>query len=145
MLLPPLPGDPVSLRERAHREAMRADIPSIAGRLQETLGQRMSAFAIGVKDPRSIGKYARGDQVPRDDTAQRLRHLYEITLVLLARETPETVRAWMLGSHPLLEDRSPVELLHEDDQDPVGRTASAEARTGFQSVVSAAEEFSRAV
>lgn len=109
------------------------------------LGQRITAYAVGIRDPRSIGRYARSEQAPRSETAQRLRHLFEITQVLLARETPETVRAWMVGSHPLLDDRAPVELLHEDDHPPVDRTAGADTRTGYLSVVSAAEEFVRAV
>jgi hypothetical protein len=134
----------VTVRERAHREAMRADIASIAERLQDMLGQRITAYAVGSSDPRAIGRYARREQQPRDDVAQRLRHLFEIAQVLLTKETPDTVRAWMVGSHPLLEDRAPVELLHADDPAPVGRTAASDTRTGYLSVVNAAEEFVRA-
>jgi hypothetical protein len=143
----------VSYRERAHREALRTEVPAIAERLQEMLGQRLTAFAVGVKDPRAIGRYARGEQAPRDETVLRLRGLFEITQVLLVRETSATVRAWLLGAHPLLEDRAPIELLHEDDAPPVERTASTDmgiafdssGRQGYLSVVSAAEEFVRAV
>jgi hypothetical protein len=133
----------MTARERAHREAVRASIASIAGRLQGMLGQQITAYAVGIKDPRSIGRYARSEQEPRPEAQQRLRNLYEITQVLLARETPETVRAWLLGSHPLLEDQAPVELLHADNHPPVTRTASTDSRTGYLSVVSAAEEFVR--
>jgi hypothetical protein len=131
----------MSARERAHREATRTPVSAIAQRLQEILGQRITAYAVGVRDPRAIGRYAREDQKPREDTELRLRQVYEIAQVLLVRETPETVRAWLLGSHPLLQDRSPIELLHEEDHPPVERTASAD--TGYLSVMSAAEEFSR--
>lgn len=133
----------MTARERAHREAVRTSIDLIAGRLQDMLGQQITAYAVEIKDPRSIGRYARGESKPRPETQQRLRNLYEITQVLLARETPETVRAWLLGSHPLLEDQAPVELLHRDNHPPVERTASADARTGYLSVVNAAEEFVR--
>lgn len=134
----------MTLRERAHREARRTDIASIAERLQEMLGQRITAYAVCVKDPRAIGKYARREQRPRPGTEQRLRNLYEITQVLVTKETPETVRAWMIGMHPLLDDRTPVELLHEDDHSAVERTASSDARAGYLSVVNAADEFIRA-
>jgi hypothetical protein len=133
----------MTARERAHREAMRTSIDQIAERLQDMLGQQITAYAVAVKDPRSIGRYSRGESTPRLEAQQRLRNLYEITQVLLARETPETVRAWLLGSHPLLEDQAPVELLHADNRPPVERTASADARTGYLSVVNAAEEFVR--
>jgi hypothetical protein len=131
----------MTARERAHREAVRAEISAIAGRLQDVLGQRITAYAIGISDPRTIGRYGRGEQRPQPPTAQRLRQLYEIVQVLLARETAETVRAWLLGSHPLLENRAPVELLHEDGHPPVERTAVTDVPTGYVSVVSAAEEF----
>jgi hypothetical protein len=133
----------MTTRERAHREAMRASIASIAGRLQEMLGQRITAYAVGIKDPRAIGRYAREQSRPGPNTTKRLRELFEITQVLLARETAETVRAWLLGSHPLLEDRSPIELLHSEDHPPVQRTAATDANVGYLTVVSAAEEFVR--
>ena len=133
----------MTARERAHREAVRASISSIAERLQDMLGQRITAYAVGLKDPRAIGRYARSEQTPQEQVQQRLRNVFEITQVLLYKETPDTVRAWMLGSHPLLEDRAPVELLHHDNHPPVERTAASESRTGYLSVVNAAEEFVR--
>jgi hypothetical protein len=130
----------VSSRERARREARRSDISEIAERLQEILGQRIVAFAVGVRDPRIIGSYARAERMPRKATDERLRHLYEITQMLLTRETPETTRAWLLGSHPLLEDMAPLELLHNDDQ-PATNAEQPDARPGYESVVALAEEF----
>jgi len=47
----------------------------------------------------------------------------------------------MVGAHPLLEDRAPAELLHEENSAAVALTASSDARTSYQSVVLAAEEF----
>lgn len=131
----------MTARERAHREAVRADIETIAERLQDVLGQRMTAFAVGLRDPRAIGRYAKSLQTPTPATEQRLRNVFEITRVLLYKETPSTARAWMLGSHPLLEDRAPIELLHEDDHPPVERTAANDSRAGYLTVVNAAEEF----
>jgi hypothetical protein len=130
-------------RQRAHREAMRTEVPLVAQRLQDVLGQRITAYAVGVKDPRSIGRYAKGEQRPGPPTEHRLRQLYQIVQMLLARESSETVRAWFLGSHPLLEDRSPIELLHEDDHFPVERTAAADTRPGYLSVVNAAADFAQ--
>jgi hypothetical protein len=130
-------------RERAHREALRAPIDEIASRLQEMLGQRITAYALDIGDPQEIGGYARGEEIS-PDAEQRLRDLYEITQVLLARETPRTVRAWLLGAHPLLEDQAPVQLLHCDNHHPVSRTADADVgNPGYLAVVNAAEEFVR--
>lgn len=113
--------------EQARGDATRLPIASIAQKLQETLGQRLTAFAVASRDPKAIGRYAAGNQTPRDETAARLRDLYVITQILLARETAETVRAWMIGSNPLLEDRAPIELLHDNAASSVRRAASSMA------------------
>jgi Protein of unknown function (DUF2384) len=134
-------------RDEAFHEAMRTSIDSIAGRLQEVLGQKITAYAIGVKDPRTIGRWARTEQSPRESQETRLRALFSVTQLLQARESPETVRAWLLGANPLLDGRTPVELLHEDDRPPVARTATIDAAghdgDGYGAVFSAAEEFVR--
>jgi hypothetical protein len=45
---------------------------------------------------------------------QRLRHAFQIVQLLLERESAETVRAWLVGMNPELEDRAPVLLLAEE-------------------------------
>ena len=61
--------------DEAYRASVASTIAQIAEALQTTLGQRLTAYAVGVRDPKAIGKYARGAIEPREDTAQRL--LYE--------------------------------------------------------------------
>jgi hypothetical protein len=141
----------MTMRERAHREAMQVPIAAVAEKLQEVLGQQITAYAVGLKDPRTIGKYGRGEVKPRGGAETRLRHLYVITQILTTRETAETVRAWMISANPLLNDRSPVELLHEEDHQPVARTAKAEAPSlpsksteVYRTVLDAAESFAAA-
>jgi hypothetical protein len=138
----------MNMRQQAHDEAMRLPVGSIANKLQDTLGQQITAYAIGLKDPRTIGKYARGEvKRPAETTTARLRHLYVITQILLTRETPETIRAWMIGANPLLEDRPPVVLLHEENDETVEGAAQIAAGSpvvatcGYRPVVEAAEAF----
>ncbi len=133
-----------TIREHAHREATRLPVAKVAEKLQNVLGQQLTAFAIGVRDPRTIGKYARGaTRKPSAPTERRLRELYEIVQVLLMRETAETVRAWLIGSHPLLDDKAPIELLHQEVFEPVRRTAGADGApmAAFPPVIRAAEDF----
>lgn len=99
--------------QQVHREAVKEDIATIAQSLQETLGQRLVAFAVEVKDPKAIGRYAKGRMSPRTDTEARLRDLYRVTRLLLSRESPDTVRAWMIGANPELGDEAPIKALHE--------------------------------
>jgi hypothetical protein len=118
--------------EEAYRASVTGTIMQIAEALQSMLGQRLTAYAVGVRDPKAIGKYARGVIEPREETAQRLRDLYRITLVL-GDEREETVRAWMIGSNPLLDDKAPIELLHEENTQPVSRSAGFDAAIPFSS------------
>lgn len=110
--------------EQVHRLAVSEEIATVAQSLQETLGQRLVAFAVGIKDPKAIGKYATGRH-PRADTEARLRDLYRITRLLLSEETPATTRAWMIGANPQLEDVAPIEALHERRTAAVMRAAEA--------------------
>ncbi len=110
--------------EQVHRLAVSEEIATIAQSLQETLGQRLVAFAVGIKDPKAIGKYATG-RGPRADTEARLRDLYRVTRLLLSQENPATVRAWMIGANPELEDTAPIQALHDGRTAPVIRAAQA--------------------
>jgi hypothetical protein len=47
-------------------------------------------------------------------TEQRLRDAYGVAQPLLEVEDPDTVRAWLLGMNPLLDDRAPAAVLAED-------------------------------
>jgi hypothetical protein len=68
--------------------------------------------------------------------------------MLLTRETPETICAWMLGANPSLEHQAAIELLHYDDLNNV-KTASTAASigpavlggSGYTAVACVAEEF----
>ena len=99
-------------------------VATIAQHLQETLGQRLFAYAIGVRDPKEIGKYSTGRQ-PRTDTETRLRDLHRVTRRLLSQEQSATVRAWMIGSNPQLGDQAPLEVLHRGDISAALRAADA--------------------
>lgn len=114
----------MSTIDQVHRLAVSEELTTIAQSLQETLGQRLVAFAVGIKDPKAIGKYATGRK-PRADTEARLRDLYRVTRLLLSAETPGTTRAWMIGANPQLNDAAPIEALHERQIAPVMRAAEA--------------------
>lgn len=116
----------MSVLEQAHREAVRLPIATLAEKLQEMLGQRLTAYAVAIKDPKSIGKYARGDGKPREEPERRLRELFQICFVL--GEPADVVRAWMIGSNPLLDDQAPIEVLREGALHPVMRTAQSDGR-----------------
>jgi transcriptional regulator with XRE-family HTH domain len=94
----------------------RKGISDLASELQERLTQRLLAYMIGISDGRDIGRYARGERVPHASTAQHLRNVYYLVSLLGSSEDDTTIQAWLTGLNPMLEDRSPATLLHEDHE-----------------------------
>jgi hypothetical protein len=94
----------------------RKGISDLATELQGRLTQRLLAYMIGISDGRDIGRYVRGEREPHASTAQRLRNVYYLVSLLKSSEEDTTIQAWLTGLNPMLEDRSPAELLHEDHE-----------------------------
>lgn len=112
-----------------HYQAVRAPLRDVAGLLQDVLSRRVTAHIAGVGDGKTVTRWASGaiTEVRDPVVEQRLRAAYEVTLLLLHTEGPETVRAWFLGMDPYLNDESPADVLR------AGR---------FQDVLAAARSFS---
>jgi len=81
--------------------------------LQDVLGQRLVAVIAGVNDAKAVGKWARGERSPHPDAERRLRDAFQISQLLLQKESAETVRAWFLGMNPDLDDQAPALALAE--------------------------------
>ena len=60
-------------------------------------------------------RWAAGERAPRAEHEQRLRCAYQTFHLLLAEESPHTVRAWFLGLNPQLDDQSPAQIIREGD------------------------------
>ena len=99
--------------QAALKRSVSVDIAGVAGFLQETLGQRLTAELAGVDDPKTVGHWAKGDQAPRAESEKRLRSAFQIFHFLQAEESPHTVRAWFVGLNPQLEDESPAEAIRD--------------------------------
>ena len=115
----------MSTLEQVHRQAIREDIAVVCESLQEVIGQRLAAYGAAIKDPKQIGRYAKGARTPSDNTAARLKEVYEVVQLLLGSETPQTVRAWLIGSNPQLNDEAPIEVLHRNEPGRALRAAEA--------------------
>ena len=116
----------MTLAEQIHRTALRQPVATVAGSLQETVGQRLVAFGVGIRNPKLVGRWARGEHMPRQAHERALRELFQIVSLLIeSGESASTVRAWLIGSNPQLEDLAPIELLHEGQVERVKRAAEA--------------------
>lgn len=96
-----------------HRQATAASISDIARLLQEVLSRRLTAFAAGVQEGKTVTRWANGEvkEIRDFEVEQRLRATYEIALLLLIRESPHTVKAWFIGMNPELDDVPPIQAI----------------------------------
>jgi hypothetical protein len=115
------------ISERAHQETVRAATQDIAAALQGLFGQRIVAFMTGVEDPKAVGRWARGERIPRNDAEQRLRAAYQVTQLLTLADSAETARAWFIGMNPHFADRAPFAILGEDPAQAARVLAAAKA------------------
>jgi hypothetical protein len=104
------------LIERAHRQSVHASAAEVAGYLRELLGRRLVAYIAGVKDVKTVTRWASGEvENVRDENEQRLRTAYEIVQILVRFDSPRVVKAWFIGLNPQLGDTSPAEAIHDGD------------------------------
>lgn len=101
--------------DRAYRESVTIPLPRAAAELQEALSRPLAAYVAGVKDAKTVARWAGGDAAGiRAGSERRVRAAYGILLILRTRyESPETLRAWFIGMNPELDDDSPADALHE--------------------------------
>ncbi len=104
----------VDILTQAHNQALRASIKDATSALSEVVTGRIAAYAVGVKDVKTLNRWASGAVTDiRPESESKLRAAYEIVSLLLRFESPETVRAWFIGMAPELDDVSPARTLHE--------------------------------
>lgn len=104
---------PRSATSEAYERAVSFETKDVARYLQEALGQKLVAYMAGVSDPKRVGRWAHGDQSPRDEAEKRLRAAFQIFHLLLAEESTHVIRAWFIGMNPQLNDDSPADVIHE--------------------------------
>lgn len=97
-----------------HRAATRASLREMASTLVEVLGRVLVAGIVGVRNPKTISRWASGDVASIRDryTEERLLALYQIVKFMQQYEADETIRAFMIGMNPTLDDTSPAMAIH---------------------------------
>lgn len=97
--------------EQIERDAATTKLPKVASYLQDTLGQKLTAYVAGLTDPKSVGAWIRGVNDPRDTTVMRLRCAYQAVRMLVEAYDADTAKAWLLGTNTRLNDEAPAYLL----------------------------------
>ena len=91
-------------------QSVRMDLPDVARRLQQTLGNRLVATISGSRDPKAIGGWIDGSRQPRPRVEQRLRAAVQAIGLL-----PDGVaKTWFVVNHPDLGYDTPAEAVAGD-------------------------------
>jgi hypothetical protein len=103
--------------EQVERESTLSSPAELATFLQDTVGQKLTAFMAGLNDPKVVGRWATGKNAPQFENEQRLRYGYRIVRLLANAYDASTAKAWLFGTNSRLGDKAPVMLLR-DATDP---------------------------
>jgi hypothetical protein len=114
-------------RGEANRKALQTPLSQVVTELQHVLSQRVVAYTAGVNS-RTLQRWASEENegnIRNAGAARRLRIAYEIVTLLLAYDSPYTVKAWFIGPNPDLADESPSETIRQDRlKDALGAAGS---------------------
>jgi hypothetical protein len=100
--------------EQAHRQAVVTPVGDVASFLQDLLGRRLVAYVAGVKDGKTVSRWANGEvSSVRQESEERVRTAYEVAQLLVRFDSPRIVKAWFIGLNPQLDDVSPAETIRE--------------------------------
>jgi hypothetical protein len=95
------------------REALTASPAELAAWLQDHLGQKIAAFALGLADAKMVGRYAAGRTRPRDTVLWRMQHAYQAARLVVEAYGDVTAKSWFFGTNSILDDRAPALVLRE--------------------------------
>lgn len=105
---------PAEVLERAHKMSVRTEPVDQARFVQDTLGSRLAAAALGLKDTRTLSSWAAGKPIRSADGAHRLQVLYRAVFAIVESFGPAVAAAFLRGSNPTLDDRAPLVVLAEN-------------------------------
>ena len=101
---------------KAHRKAVTADLQTMASTLVEVLGRPITAGIVGIRNPKTISRWASGEVTSVRDrwSEERLVATYQVVSFLCEEgEHPDTIRSFMFGMNPVLHDDAPAMAIHE--------------------------------
>lgn len=107
----------MSTATELHRKAMNADLKTMASTLVDVMGRAIVAGIVGIRNPKTISRWASGEVTSVRDryTEERLIAAYQVTSLLQEHYGKDTIRSFMLGMNPVLNDESPAIALREGD------------------------------
>ena len=107
----------MSTATELHRKAMNADLETMASTLVNVMGRAIVAGIVGIRNPKTISRWANGEVTSVRDrySEERLIAAYQVTILLQEHYGNDTIRSFMLGMNPVLNDESPAIALRDGD------------------------------
>ena len=107
--------DSIDAEQRAYKESAVLKVPEIAGWLLETVGQRITTVAVGLRDARPVREWQQGGKI-KEENEERLRLLYRVARTITAVHDEQTARAFLRSASPYLNDSAPVLAIANNDE-----------------------------
>lgn len=101
----------IEVLEQAHKLSVRWATPAKAGYLVDHLGPRLASAAVGLRDARTMTSWAAGGPVKNELHEHRLQAAFRVTYALAERYDANVAAAFLRGSNPTLDGRSPLAIL----------------------------------
>ena len=101
--------------ERAHRASVHTPPAEQAAAVQSSLGERLVAACLGLKDTRTLASWARGGPVREVHAEHRLQVLFRVSTAVTETYGPAVAAAFLRGANPVLGGRAPMLVLADED------------------------------
>ena len=109
-----------------HADTTRKDVRALVTALNGAVGVTVVRALTGSKDRATPVNWAKpGGTKPRTKAETQLRLAYRVWMYLEQNEGRSVALAWMMGSNPMLDERTPVTAIRELDSAPVMRAVTA--------------------
>ena len=99
--------------------------------MQEHLGQQLTAYLAGLRDPKMVGRWASTTHKtePQPLKLYRLQAGYQAARLLSAAYGDSTARSWLFGTNTALDDEAPASVLRHGETPEDWRHVMRAAKT----------------
>lgn len=103
------------------------NLQKMASMLVDVLGKTPTAYVTGVSSVKTVGRWSSGQvgKVRESAVENRLLNTYMVVEFLQNYEADETIKAFMFGMNPGLDDDSPIKRLAKGEFQEVMKAAKA--------------------
>lgn len=105
----------MSAATHTYRKSIEADLKTMASTLVDVLGRSLVAGIVGIRNPKTVSRWASGEVASVRDrySEERLIASFQVVSLLQQEYGNDTIRAFLLGMNPVLDDEAPAIALRD--------------------------------